>query len=535
MALTYEQLIDKAGDQTLTVREAIDYALSRPVSASSKSRISALISGLPAAGIELDMPYVNLKASDVLEKFNPEFAKDQTNRFGNLSALESVFQSALEASDIPGKRDLYPPLANRGNRADKLGLGGTQRTGQVGESPMRRLIPNAELEAIYDENLPKVADPEVKAALIYHRYTGVRNEHLVGQNAIKMSDFRIGVDEQGNRTVTIQGYGNKTKNRPETIFRGDMAEFLSQHYEKRKANNAQSSAKLFDVSLTKFGDEFNRVIKPSIEEKFIDYVPIRKDPKTKQMKPVTSSTVIRHALPRILKDEFKYPVDLRKAFMGHVEKEIVDRNYAGTGNIAVGEIATTLLQDAAAKTNNSTVAAKFASYGVEIPVTAGTHTPAAPKQFQYSEQPVGEGTLIQSVPASPATQAEIQERSKTAVERLKKEQTLLRGETLQERRKQVTFLQSEEGQEFLRQEAEIAQQEKALKKQIALDIEESAKAPVEDLDPEARAGIDGLIERMRSFKAKPKEPKKSGSRCIRFGRRRNRSRGRVQRRTRRNW
>ena len=116
MALSYEELIEKASDQSLTVSEVIDYADSRPnVSSSAKKQIRALRSGFGVMGLDLNMPYVDLRKSEILELFNPEFAPDASNRYGSLGSLEKPFQQALEASEMPAEqRALYPALAGAG-------------------------------------------------------------------------------------------------------------------------------------------------------------------------------------------------------------------------------------------------------------------------------------------------------------------------------------------------------------------------------------------------------------------------------------
>lgn len=68
--------------------------------------------------------------------------------------------------------------------------------------------------------------------------------------------------------------------------------------------------------------------------------------------------------------------------------------------------------------------------------------------------------------------------------------------------REALALQTSPEMQALREEAEL--QKQALKQ----TAEEITKAPVEDLDPEARASVDGLIDRMRAFKSKPKAPKK---------------------------
>ena len=483
MALSYEELIEKASDQSLTVAEAIDYAESRPsVSSSAKSEIRALRSGFGVMGLDLNMPYVDLRKSDVLELFNPEFAPDASNRYGNLGSLEKPLQQALEASEMPAEqRALYPALAGAGNRASKLGLGGTQRTGLVGERPMRGLITNAELEEIYDEQLKNVTDPEARMAMVYHRYTGVRTEHLVGTNGIKISDISITTLEDGTKQVTVAAYGNPKKNRPETVLRGPLAELIAEQVSTRKSAGAKAGDKLFNVSPTKFTSTFNSTIRPVLEERYSDRLPL--DNKTQKV--ISSPTSIRHILPRMLRDEFKVPVDVRKAFMGHTETEIVDRNYSGkTGNAAVGGLIENLFGDAAIKSQNATLEAKLASYGFELPDIEGTRTATPSTPYRFNEQTIGDGPETRPVPVSAATEEEIKANAEAAVQRAGR---IAQEESLKKLQAEIEEMKTKTSPEYLALQetyTRAKEEEKRLKAEIKEKVKNENKPPVVEFDSE---------------------------------------------------
>lgn len=498
MALSYEELISKAADQSLTVRDVIDYGLSRPgVSANAKKKISALQSGFKTMGLDVNMPYVDLRNSTILELFNPEFAPDESNRFGNLSSLELPLQQAIEAAEFPPeKRALYPVLAGAGNRADKLGLGGTQRTGLVGERPMRGLITNAELEEIYDDKLKTIPDGDTRAALLYHRYTGTRIEHLVGENGIKLSDISVTTSEDGVKKVTVAMYGNPKKNRPQVVLTGPLADLIAQQADSRKTAGAKPGEKLFNVSKEKFTSTFNSTIRPVLEERYADRLPI--DNKTKKV--VSSPTAIRHILPRMLKDEFRVPVDMRKAFMGHTETEIVDRNYAGkTGNVAVGSLVENLLGDAAAKTNNTTIDAKIASYGFELPALNNTRqaTPITP--FTFSEDTMERGVEAPRVQVSTETEEEIKANAKAAVERAGR---VAQEESLKKLQAEIEEMETKTSPEYLALQEKFLRgqaEEKRLKDEIKKKISDEDKPAPKVFDEETTKKAQDMSDFFKGF------------------------------------
>jgi len=164
MALSTDELAVKASSMELTVGEAIDYALALPgVSENKKKQIRALKSGLPKAGVNLDLPYTEMRRQENWSLLSKEVGG--ANRYGNFQSLESSIRPVLQAEGVlnlnietPDGRTLEAyPLIVGGKGSGSLS-GGSQRTGLAGERPMQGLIPEVALNQIYQEALPKIVE-----------------------------------------------------------------------------------------------------------------------------------------------------------------------------------------------------------------------------------------------------------------------------------------------------------------------------------------------------------------------------------------
>lgn len=333
MALTEIEFVEKMKAGTATVEEAISFATSRPTtSPNAKKRIGALTSGFKKMGLDVTMPYKDLKDDNVLKLFTKESSPDKSNRAPNLQALEnsildlrnnyglSGIMEKVPGSDL--EKPMYPQLTGAGTVA------GTQRTGMAGERPMRGLLPMEDFVKMYAEAVPLIEQEygQATADLVrYHATTSNRPSQLQG---LRKSDVTV----SGN-TITVAGKKvTKTdkKGRPALSFDLDSA---TGQLLKRNLDSSKSEF-LFDTSDAKFNDAFAKHITPRLEA-FSDVLPLAETkvegPDGVQLseKPVTTPSAVRSIVPKIMLDQYNVPEGLVQGMMGHVNDSILRRNYAG--------------------------------------------------------------------------------------------------------------------------------------------------------------------------------------------------------------
>lgn len=333
MALTEIEFVEKMKAGTATVEEAISFATSRPTtSKNAKRRINALTSGFKKMGLDVTMPFKDLKADDVLTLFTKEGSPDKSNRAPNLQALENSILDLRNKyglsgimEKVPGselEKPMYPQLTGAGTVA------GTQRTGMAGERPMRGLLPMEDFAKMYAEAVPLIEQEygQATADLVkYHATTSNRPSQLQG---LRKSDVTV----SGN-TITVAGKKvTKTdkKGRPALSF--DLDSPTGQLL-KRNLDSSKSEF-LFDTSDAKFNDAFAKHITPRLEA-FSDVLPLAETkvegPDGVQLseKPVTTPSAVRSIVPKIMLDQYNVPEGLVQGMMGHVNDSILRRNYAG--------------------------------------------------------------------------------------------------------------------------------------------------------------------------------------------------------------
>ena len=347
MALSYEKFVEKAVDTTLTLGDAIDYALSEPITGSgAKKSLRALRSAFEKnkIGIPLNLPLAEMRKKANWSRLDPRVNEAGTNHFGNFIVLEGAIRPILQESGainttIPGAQtgtsiSVYPKIAG-GKDSGSISKG-TQRTGLGGVRPMQGALSLKDMEIIYADATPKIREEygEATADLAqYHKATFQRPEQINGGNAIKKTDVIL-TDE----TVTIKAFTSGTKSRPSLKFkRGSlMADLVIRNYE------SSTSDKLFDVSPRTYNRAFTKYISPSLLA-FEDVLPL-----VDTLKPdkgvVSTTSVVRHIMARIVREELKLPIDVTEVMMGHEPASILTANY--TGRIAkdgVGDIVDNLL------------------------------------------------------------------------------------------------------------------------------------------------------------------------------------------------
>jgi len=332
-ALTEIEFVEKLKAGTATVEEAIDFAKSSPtLSKDKRGRIGALVSGFKKMGLDITMPYKDLKNDDVAPLFTKAGSPDKANRAPNLQALEIHLETIFNKYGISGIKEkvpgsdiekaMYPKLTGAGTAI------GTQRTGMAGERPMRGLLPMEDFTKIYAEAVPMIESEygQATADLIrYHATTSNRPSQL---QKLKKSDVTV----SGN-TITVAGKKvtkNDKKGRPPLSFDLDSA---TGQLLKRNLDSSKSEF-LFDTTDAKFNDAFTKHITPRLEP-FSDVLPLAEvkvegpDGIQLSQKPVTSPSAVRSIVPKIMLDQYNVPEGLVQGMMGHVNDSILRKNYAG--------------------------------------------------------------------------------------------------------------------------------------------------------------------------------------------------------------
>ena len=333
MALTELEFVEKMKAGTATVEEAISFARSRPTtSPNAKKRIGTLTSGFKVMGLDITMPYKDLKDDKVLTLFTKENSPDKSNRAPNLQALENNIKDLFSKYAISGVMEkvpgsdievaMYPQLTGTGTVA------GTQRTGMAGERPMRGLLPMEDFAKMYAEAVPLIQAEYGQATADlakYHATTSHRPSQLQG---LKKSDVTV-----SNNTITVAGKKvTKTdkKGRPPLTF--DLDSPTGQLL-KRNLDSTKSEF-LFDTSTANFDDAFAKHITPRLEQ-YSELLPLAEikveGPDGIQLseKPVTTPSAIRSIVPKIMLDQYNIPEALVQGVMGHVNDSILRKNYAG--------------------------------------------------------------------------------------------------------------------------------------------------------------------------------------------------------------
>lgn len=333
MALTEVEFVEKLKAGEATVQDAIDVAVSQPnTTDNAKRRINALKSGFTKMGLDLSMPYKDLKDEATLKLFTREGSPDKSNRAGNLQALENGLSGIFKKYAIAGVMEkvpgtdlevaMYPQLAGAGTAA------GTQRTGLAGERPMRGLLSMEDFTKIYAEAVPLIEAEygQATADLIrYHATTANRPEQLQG---LKKSDVTI----SGGKITVAGKKVTKTdkKGRPPLSFEVDSptGQLLKRNLESSKSDF------LFDTTDAKFTDAFNKHVGVRLQP-FADVLPIA-DVKVEgaggvelAQKPVTTPSAVRSIVPKIMLDQYNVPEGLVQGMMGQVNGSILRKNYAG--------------------------------------------------------------------------------------------------------------------------------------------------------------------------------------------------------------
>ena len=376
----------KITDGSITVREAFEAVLAKNLTKSNRTVISGLLKSLPDEGIDLDAKYFDVYLTESFAKAL-DFTTNTSgvHKYKEFGAFETQLQDLVEDSkrNIPYVR-LSDSNKNKGKASKKYGLTGTQLRNK---DPMRGTIPSDALDKIYQDGLdiesftevdvkrgidkPIAINSEARDYLIYEKYTGQRVESNIGPDGLKISDINFFQDENGNIVAEVREkkVGNKT--RPGVTYRGEFAEFLRNKVEQAKDRVGPDAdftkANLFDTTPTAVDRLWNTRIRPELEAQFPNQLPEVKG---------GSHSVIRKILARQLIEEFNFPPNAVRAWMGHAgvginaSGDILMESYVGTvSDKRVGEMTNVLIRNDARNSGSVSVNDMMASRGVQFDTT----------------------------------------------------------------------------------------------------------------------------------------------------------------------
>jgi len=339
----------KVQDRSLTVGEAFDY-----VAARKDTEKPDTIRGLKNnVAVDLDSKFFDTyntkEFSDALE--------EPVNRWREYSVFEGQLSKGLRSAKVADVN--YEKLSGKGGLAQEaFGLKGVQ---DRPKDPMRGTIYSRDFDRVYNKALSDpLIDQEAKDYLIYEKYTGQRVETNIGKEGLKITDLAVSTDPNGNVVVNIAEKKSKTKTRPAVKYTGAFAQFLAGKKAQalqREAGSDPSTKNLFATTKGATEKVWNAHVKPALEAEFSDSLPSDGKGGGK-----ATPKVLRKILARQLVDEFKYPRDLVKGWMGHAgatvtaQGDLLEQSYVGViTDPRVGEISDNLIKTEALNLGNSTV------------------------------------------------------------------------------------------------------------------------------------------------------------------------------------
>tara|TARA_Y100000114_G_scaffold89215_1_gene82735 strand:+ start:42 stop:1859 length:1818 start_codon:yes stop_codon:yes gene_type:complete len=326
--MEFEEFKTKVINKSLTIGDAFDHILAKKLGESKRNEISSVYKGLIGEDIDLNQPYFDTYSKEPFVKALSVDSKSGKHRFKEFGSFETEFTDALRRA---GRNEPYERITDY---QKKKGIGtvdfGYQATQIRAKEPMRGVIFSRDFDKIFNEALElDLIDQETKDYMIYEKYTGQRVETNIGAKGLKINELAIARDPNGEMIVQVaeKKVGNKT--RPSITYKGAFAEFLA--YKKEQAldrakllGKKPSEVNVFNTTVGKMDKAWNTYIRPKLEAQFSDSLPL--DKATGEGK--ATPKVLRKILARQLVQEFKYPRDLVKSWMGH----------AGAGINAAGDI-----------------------------------------------------------------------------------------------------------------------------------------------------------------------------------------------------
>jgi hypothetical protein len=354
MALSAEDIARKAKNNTLTMREALEYGIAHPITSTGKESKSAakrmqtlLNTGLNEMNIDPDMPFSELANPEIYKRF--AIKRDVSGKKESASyvylgqtleyALDPVFQAYAVRGftvDIGDglEKALYPHVFGR------RGVSGlTQRSGQGQARPMQGTITRQEMDGIYANGYAAIDSAgESKAQILkdsmdYHRATANRIDHLFGTGGIQKKDISF-IRDENNNIVKVTVAEKIITSTDDHKGRFQMTYPADSHIGKLLIRNYESSPNQYVFNLTdgEYEAAFDKYLSPEwlkYEDRlpFTDLIEGQTSPATASR--ISSASVVRSAVPRMLNSEFKVPADIRKGIMGQKGGDVLNRFYEG--------------------------------------------------------------------------------------------------------------------------------------------------------------------------------------------------------------
>jgi len=470
----------KVQDRSLTVGEAFDY-----VAARKDTEKPDTIRGLKNnVAVDLDSKFFDTyntkEFSDALE--------EPTNRWREYSVFENQLSKGLRSAKVTDVN--YEKLSGKGGLAQEaFGLKGVQ---DRPKDPMRGTIYSRDFDRVYNKALSDpLINQEAKDYLIYEKYTGQRVETNIGKEGLKITDLAVSTDPNGNVVVNIAEKKSKTKTRPAVKYTGAFAQFLAgkkQQALAREAGSDPSTKNLFATTKGTTEKVWNVHVQPALEAEFSDSLPSDGKGGGK-----ATPKVLRKILARQLVDEFKYPRDLVKGWMGHAgatvtaQGDLLEQSYVGViTDPRVGEISDNLIKTEALNLGKPTVNDMFV-----------TRSPNTSKGF-------AEGKAYNPHSSPYTFGKEDVKQSATELTDIQK-QTLTATQQTQLNEAQVRLYESETARDKARQERIIASQdtmvEDVKKKEAEKKVRAKLKAESKLLNAPASPDdlSDGLKEKLAKW------------------------------------
>ena len=497
---------EKIRTGNITVGEAFEAVLAKKLTESNRGNISTLYRALSAEGIDLDANYFDVyDTKEFAEALDYSTNTSGTHRYKEFGAFESQFEGLIRTSK---RNEPYKKLSGRTGIAADYGLTGVQIRGK---DPMRGLLPSASFDEIFNKALlvdevkvddtktgkkkTLTIDPEARDYLIYERYTGQRTQSNIGADGIKIGDIQFYTDKNNQLVASIVEKVSEGKTRPATKYTGAFAEFLQDKVRRADANLLEGADRnrvnLFQTSERKVTELWETLIRPELEKKHSNVLPAGKQ---------GSHSVLRKILARQLVEEFEFPRDAVKSWMGHAgagvdsSGDVLDENYTGAvPDKRIGPMTDVLIKNDAFNSGATSINQMFINRGITgfSDTSVNYTTPNSNVGYDGSEsifQPKVERQLTEAEKA--ANEAEARARAESA--------ELSRLQTQEERRqfqRKVAIAREEEKKADKARSVELGITEEAAAKG---DVPPDYKPMFEDGKFDLNKLPEDLAERIRN-------------------------------------
>lgn len=372
--IDYSEKIRKGN---ITVGEAFEAVLAKKLTKSNRENISTLYRALSSEGIDLDANYFDVyDTKEFAEALDYSTNTTGFHRYKEFGAFETQFEGLINTSK---RNESYKRLSGRTGIAASYGLTGVQIRGK---DPMRGLLPSSSFDEIFNKALlvdevkvddtktgkkkTLVIDPEARDYLIYERYTGQRTQSNIGADGIKIGDIQFYTDKNNQLVASIVEKVSEGKTRPATKYTGAFAEFLQDKVRRADANLLEGADRnkvnLFQTSERKVTELWDTLIRPELEKKHSNVLPAGKQ---------GSHSVLRKILARQLVEEFEFPRDAVKSWMGHAgagvdsSGDVLDENYTGAvPDKRIGPMTDVLIKNDAFNSGATSINQMFINRGI---------------------------------------------------------------------------------------------------------------------------------------------------------------------------